>query len=51
MDLDQHKREEEGMRRVPAFDGKRSFYNEENIHRRVIDLFRQFIQTSHKNLC
>lgn len=39
------------MRKVPAFDGKRSFHNDENIHRRVIDLFRQFILSSHKNLC
>lgn len=51
LDLDQHKREEEGMRKVPAFDGKRSFHNDENIHRRVLDLFRQFMQSSHKNLC
>lgn len=39
------------MRKVPAFDGKRSFHNDENIHRRVLDLFRQFMQSSHKNLC
>lgn len=37
------------MKKTASFDGKRSYNNNDNLHRRVIGCFKDFLLSQHKD--
>jgi hypothetical protein len=42
-EFDQHKKEGEVYKKIPSFDGKKEFDNTDNLHRKVISIFKAFL--------
>jgi transposase len=49
-EFDMHKKEADSLRKIPSFDGKKEFNNRDNLHRRVIDIFRSFLLSEVRDL-
>jgi hypothetical protein len=38
------------MKKVPALNGKKSYNNNENLHRRIMVLFKDFLASEYKDI-